>query len=277
MTEITISLAQFDAGVGRSDDNLATAATWVKEAARRGSALVLLPELWHHGLAYDRARALATPLDGGTFAQMARIAAETGVWLAGSGFEAADGGVFNTLAVYSSDGALAGAYRKVHLFGPMGEDVQLRAGDRLVALDLPWGTLGLSICYDLRFPELFRRLALGGARVIVVPAQWPLARLEHWRTLAAARAIENQVFVLACNRAGSDGPTRFAGHSAVIDPWGEQLVEAGLEPALLTMRLDLDAVERARRRIPVWSSRRPDLYASHEDVPAGDVPAGEVI
>jgi len=257
---ITVTLLQIDAGIGRAPANLAQASAGVLEAGRRGSDLVLLPELWYHGLDYDEAVLHAAAIGHGAFAQMARLAREAGVYLAGSAFECDGAACYNTLAVYAPAGDLVGVYRKVHLFGPMHEDRALRPGNALVTLDLPWGKAGLAICYDLRFPELFRRHALAGAGLILLPAQWPAARLEHWRTLVQARAIENQVFVLGCNRAGADGSTDFGGHSVVCDPWGERLVEAGSQPALLTATLDLDARAAVRQRLPVWDDRRGDLY-----------------
>ena len=126
--------------------------------------------------------------------------------------------------------------------------------------DLPWGRWGLAICYDLRFPELFRRYSAAGAVGVLLPAQWPTARVDHWRTLAQARAIENQMCVLACNRSGCDGDVQFGGHSMACDPWGQILVEAGSDDALLTVAIDMEAVNDARRRIPALRDRRLDLF-----------------
>ncbi len=258
--QITVSLLQMDAGVGLPEANLARASEGVLEAGRRGSDLVVLPELWHDGLDYAHAQHVAAPLHAGAFGQMRRLAQEAHVHLAGSAFERAGDACYNTLAVYAPDGALLGAYRKVHLFRPMYEDRYLRAGDALVCVEFAWGKVGLAVCYDLRFPEQFRRYAVAGAGLFLLPAQWPQARLTHWRALTQARAIENQVYVVACNRAGPDGDVAFGGHSVVCDPWGERLVEAGLEPALLTVGVDLGVLPDIRRRLPVWEDRRPDLY-----------------
>ena len=126
--------------------------------------------------------------------------------------------------------------------------------------ELPWGCAGLAICYDLRFPELFRRYALEGARLMILPAAWPHPRRMHWRTLLRSRAIENQCFVAACNRVGTADDVSFFGSSAVIDPWGETLIEGGETEALLTVRIDLDTVEATRAKIPIFADRRPELY-----------------
>ena len=262
---LTISLAQMDCRLGEPAANFAVAAEMVAEAARRGSDLVLLPELWSTAYALDRAAELAAPLaqgpgDGGWFGQFAALAAEHRLWLAGSLLEVRGGRFYNCLAVYGPDGALRGAYRKIHLFRLMAEEQYLAPGEVTGVVDLPWGRAGLTICYDLRFPELFRRYALDGARLILIPAEWPHPRREHWRTLLRARAIENQCFVAACNRVGATGSNTFFGASAVVDPWGETLVEGGEAAMLLTVSLDLALVDTVRQRIPVFADRRADLY-----------------
>jgi len=143
----------------------------------------------------------------------------------------------------------------------MQEDRYLAAGDQPALCEgTPWGTTALAICYDLRFPELFRTYALAGARLVLLPAQWPAPRNDHWRTLLRARAIENQCVVAGCNRVGADHNNFFGGASAVIGPWGELLVEGSDRAALLVAEVNFDAVEEARRRIPILSDRRPECY-----------------
>jgi predicted amidohydrolase len=143
----------------------------------------------------------------------------------------------------------------------MGETRWITPGDRFTVLDLPWGRTGLAICYDLRFPEMFRRLVVDEhAQLIVIPASWPRPRRAHWRVLTRARAIENLCFVAACNRVGEDGDYSFFGASALINPWGERLVEAGDTPALLTAEIDLADVGKAREKFPALNDRRGDLY-----------------
>jgi predicted amidohydrolase len=144
----------------------------------------------------------------------------------------------------------------------MDEEKYLQPGDQPVVHDLPWGRTGVAICYDLRFPELFRGYALAGALMTVIPAEWPSARIEHWRTLLRARAIENQMIVVGCNRTGYDGDEKFGGHSALLDAWGEPVVEGGDQPVLLTGSLDISSVSQVRRKIPIFEDRRPDLYVS---------------
>lgn len=262
---VTISLVQMDCKRGEPERNFAYAAEAIAEAARRGSDLALLPELWSTAYALEAAPALASPLahgpsEEGWFARLAALAAHHGLYVGGSMLEAKEGRYYNCFALYGPDGALCAAYRKVHLFRLMDEEKYLAPGEQRVCLDLPWGKTGLAICYDLRFPELLRSYALTGARLLLIPAEWPHPRREHWRTLLRARAIENQCFVAACNRVGTTGAASFFGASAVIDPWGETLVEAGEVETLLTVTIDTTLVDEVRRRIPVFEDRRPELY-----------------
>lgn len=264
-TRLTLSLVQMDCKLGDPAANFAAAADSVAEAARRGSQLVLLPELWSTAYALDRAPELAAPLaqsadDAGWFGQFACLARQHKLWLAGSLLEARNGQYYNCLALYDPDGNLQAAYRKIHLFRLMDEEQYLGPGEEPVVLDAPWGKTGLAICYDLRFPELFRRYALAGAGLMLLPAEWPHPRREHWRTLLKARAIENQCYVVACNRIGTTGSNTFFGASAVIDPWGEPLIEGGEADLVLTATIDLALVPAVRRRIPVFADRRPELY-----------------
>lgn len=257
---ITVSLGQMEVHAGEPDRNMETVREWVAEAAKRGSQLVVFPELWDTGYALDRAKDLYAPLGEGRFAQVAALAKQHHIFVTGSLMENRGGDACNCMAVFSPEGELVGAYRKLHLFRLMDEEKYLTEGDKPLSLDLPWGMSGLAICYDLRFPELFRRYALDGARMVILPSEWPHPRLAHWQTLLRARAIENQMFVVACNRVGVTGETHFFGHSSIIDPWGEALIEGDEEAALLTTEIDLGLVDDVRRRIPIFEDRRPEVY-----------------
>ena len=260
--DLTVSLVQMDCRLGDVTGNVQRATESVREAARRGSDLVVLPELWSTAYDLERAEEHASPLGEGAFAQMALLAQEQGVWLTGSLLETReDGSPSNTAALFSPQGELTGIYRKIHRFRLMDEDRYLSAGEEAHTFDLPWGRTALAICYDLRFPELFRGYALAGAEIVILPAEWPHPRLAHWRTLLRARAIENQMIVIACNRVGESKGVRFCGHSAILDPWGEALIEGGEEEMLLTASLEMERVAEVRRRIPVFADRRPEVYA----------------
>lgn len=261
MSKLSISLGQMQIQLARVEDNLDTAERMISEAAARDSQLVLLPELWSTGYDLENAGDYADELGEGMFAQLSQCARANSLAVFGSILERRGDQFMNCAAYYDAEGDLAAVYRKIHLFRLFDEHLWLGEGDAPEMLDAPWGPAGLSICYDLRFPELFRRYAVEhGARLILLCAEWPQARVEHWRALLIARAIENQCFVAATNSCGETGGTVFGGHSLIVDPWGKVIVEAGEDECLLTAEIDLDEVDRVRRAIPVFEDRRPDAY-----------------
>ena len=258
--KLTLSLGQMHIHLGEPEKNFVRVRAWTAEAARRGSALALFPELWPTGYDLENWPRHASPLGEGMFARLSGLAAEHRIAIGGSVLEARDGRAYNSFALFDASGQLAAAYRKAHLFRLMDEEKWLAPGDRLELVETEWGMTGLGICYDLRFPELFRKYALGGARLMLLPAEWPSRRADHWRTLLRARAIENQMFVAGCNRVGESKGEHFGGASAIIDPWGEAVVEGGATEGLLTAEIDLDLVDDVRERIKVFQDRRPEIY-----------------
>ncbi|MCC3766404.1 carbon-nitrogen family hydrolase [Streptomyces sp. UNOC14_S4] len=253
-----VSLIQIAVSDSESvDERRERAAGLVRE--QQGSDLVVLPELWHVGaFAYDSFTTRAEPLDGPTAGAMAEAARDARVWLHAGSIAEQDpsGAVFNTSLVFSPDGELVRTYRKIHRFGfDKGEAVLMSAGSEIVTVPHPDTTLGLATCYDLRFPELFRALVDAGAQTLVIPAGWPERRLGHWTLLARARAVENQSYVLACGTAGTHANVPQAGHSMVIDPWGEVLAEAGHREEVLTVDLDVERVVKTREEFPALKDR----------------------
>ena len=260
MAKLNISLAQMHIALGDVRKNLSVMTDLVAEAARRGSHLVVLPELWSTGYALEQARDLANVLNSGLFTQVTTIAQQHKISIVGSSLEKRGVEVTNSAAFFAPNGRMMGVYRKLHLFRLMDEDQWLQPGPSPLAIDLPWGRTALAICYDLRFPELFRGYAVDGAQMVILPAEWPLERIDHWRVLMQARAIENQCFMIACNAAGQIGGTTFGGHSMIVDPWGKIVIEGGEDPMLLTAEIEMDRVAEVRARIPVFEDRRTDLY-----------------
>jgi omega-amidase len=259
--KVTISLGQIDIKLGEPDRNLETAKALAAQASARGSDVLVLPELWSTAYDLERAGQHATAPDAGIFAAVAGLAREHGLYITGSLLgKLPRGGVGNTAVLFSPDGQALATYSKIHLFRLMDEEQYLTAGDELALAETPWGKSGLAICYDLRFPEQFRAYALAGASVVFVPSEWPHPRLAHWRTLLRARAIENQFFVVACNRVGESRGARFFGHSTIVDPWGELVVEGGEQEMLLTATINTAQVAEVRQRIPIFADRRPDIY-----------------
>ncbi|HEX5773017.1 MAG TPA: carbon-nitrogen family hydrolase, partial [Geomobilimonas sp.] len=224
----------------------------------KGAQLAVLPEMWSAGFAYKKLPELAaqTPrvLDA-----MASLSAELGLTVIGSLPELVDGKVCNTSYV-TDRGRQVGSYRKLHLFSLMNEHEHIASGERSVVVETSVGRLGLAVCYDLRFPELFRKLALDGAEILCLPGEWPAPRQLHWRTLLRARAIENQCFVIAANCCGRQGKLDFFGMSLIIGPKGEVLAEGGYENCELTASLDFNVMENWRQQIPCFRDRKPECY-----------------
>lgn len=221
--------------------------------------LIVLPELWTVGyFAFDEYVAAAEPLQGPTLAMLADAARSVNAHVVlGSFIERSPDGLHNTTAVIDPRGRLLATYRKVHVFGYGSREIELvTGGTEPVVVDTGVGRLGLAICYDLRFPELFRALVDRSAQVFVVPAAWPGSRTEHWRLLLRARAVENQAYVVACNGAGDSAGTLLGGFSAVVDPWGETVGEAGLEPTTLRAVVELDRLDACREDFPALADRR---------------------
>lgn len=241
--------------------------------AQKGHDLVVLPEMWSAGAFDYRAWPERTQtVDGPVISRVAEAAREIGAVVhAGSIAEAPPGepgpqgrGLWNTSVLLDADGEQVARYRKVHRFGfGKGEPLLMEAGEDVVVLDLPAPAeglrAGLSTCYDLRFPELYRAQVDQGAELFVVPAAWPTARVEAWRLLLRARAVENQCFVLGCNTAGTHARTEMGGFSAVVDPRGEVLAEAGGGEEVLSVTIDPAEVAKFRESFPVLADRRPFL------------------
>jgi|HigsolmetaAR203D_1030402.scaffolds.fasta_scaffold00726_26 predicted amidohydrolase len=262
--QLHFALLQFAVEAGHEEANIAAARRMMERAMEEGEArpdVIVLPELWNTGYCGARFPALADEDGKRTLEMMSEFCRRHRVnVVAGSIAMRLGSSVTNTSLVIDRSGELTASYSKIHLFRLMDEHLHLSAGDSTGMLALDGIPAGLIICYDLRFPELARKLALGGAKLLIVPAQWPHPRLEHWRVLLRARAIENQMAVIACNRVGTSGAEQFFGHSMVIGPWGDIVAEGGEGEEVVRASIDLDDVARARRTIPVFEDRRPELY-----------------
>jgi predicted amidohydrolase len=259
-----------------TDANLATADRLVRDAAARGAELVVLPEKWSVlGAAEEMARG-AAPLDGRFISWGCKIAAELGIDLvAGSVLEEVPGRTkrANTSVHVTPNGEILAVYRKLHMFDVevdgviYAESRHEQAGDEVVTSELPDGTrVGMSICYDIRFPELYRALGGEGAEVIVIPAAFTLATTrDHWEILVRARAIENQCFVVAANQIGTHAPgQRSGGRSMIVDPWGLVLASAADSETAIVADLDFDNLRQIRHRLPALTHARPEIYTRSE-------------
>lgn len=259
MKTIRAAAIQFNVKQGDVDANLAYVREALTRAAAQGVQLAVLPEMWSTGFAYKNLNELAKRT-AGIVEELLELSCRLKLVICGSMPEP-DGvnKVFNTIFLIDN-GKLAGTYRKIHLFSLLKEDLAFAGGDKWLLADTSIGKVGVIICYDLRFPELTRRLAVEGAQVICVPAQWPKPRQEHWRALLRARAIENQLFVVSCNACGLIGKLDFFGMSMIIDPKGEVLAESGEEEGEIVAQLDLQVMVDWRAQIPCFNDRKPEYY-----------------
>jgi predicted amidohydrolase len=251
--------------------NIATAERLVRAAAAAGAEIVALPEKWNLLGPPEELRAGAEPLTGESIAAATGWARELGIHLvAGSIAERdeAEDRLSNTSVLITPEGEIAAVYRKIHMFdvevgGVVYRESELEdPGTEIVAADGPGMRIGLTVCYDLRFPELYRILAVDGARLITVPSAFTLATgRDHWEVLLRARAIENQVFVLAPNQVGEAAPHYSSyGRSMIVDPWGVVLAQAPDEECHVSAELDLAAQDEVREKLPSLANRRPQAY-----------------
>ena len=252
------------------DRNLATAQRLVRAAAADAATFVALPEKWNLLAGGEELREGAEPLDGPSLSAARGWARELGIHLlAGSISERTDGKAFNTSVLIGPGGDDLATYRKIHMFDVEAGGVSYREseheqpGSELVTTALGELTVGMTVCYDLRFPELYRILALRDANLIAVPSAFTTATgRDHWEVLLRARAIEDQVFVLAPNQVGTAPPHYDSfGHSAIVDPWGTVLAIAPDEECFVAADLDLAAQTRTREQLPSLANRRPSAYA----------------
>lgn len=251
-----------DMRLGEADSNFAHAEELIRAAAESGRPdVVVLPETWNTGF-FPEDLARSADRDGRrTKAVFSALARELRVNIVcGSIANQKADGFYNTAYVFDRSGAVAAEYDKTHLFTPSGEHQHFRSGSHTCRFAMDGQSCGLIICYDIRFPELIRTMTLEGVDLLFVVAQWPNKRAMHLDTLARARAIENQMFLALCNSVGSAGQTRCGGHSAIIDPWGEYLAQAGEDEEIITAEADFSVVGGIRSSINVFQDRRPELY-----------------
>ena len=258
MSSIQAAAIQFNVKQGDVDANLAYVREALARVAAQGANLAVLPEMWSSGFSYKNLNELALRTQG-IVNELLELSGRYKLVIIGSMPEPNGDKVFNALYVIDN-GTLAGVYRKMHLFSLLGEERAFSGGDSWLCAETSLGKVGVLICYDLRFPELARRLAVEGAQVICIPAQWPKPRQEHWRTLLRARAMENQLFIVACNACGIIGKLDFFGMSMIIDAKGEVLGEAGEGEGEIIASLDMQVMTDWRAQIHCFNYSKPECY-----------------
>ena len=262
--DFVAACVQFDVRPGDVAANRASMRAGVEEAVAAGAKLCVLPELW--------STSFLAQFDDSTVAEAAQaeqelvdLSREHSLVVIGSTIEVSGELVFNTARVHQR-GQLLGSYRKIHLFPPNLEHRRHARGNDPCLVDTEFGRIGVMICYDLRFPELARYYFHQGADLLVVPGQWPEARAQHWRTLLRARAIENQMFVIGCNRTGQEPSQRngdamaFPGDGRIVDPTGEVLAAGSGEAGAIVATIELRKIRTMRRILPIARDQRPSVY-----------------
>ncbi len=260
MTTHKIAIAQFPILIGAPDINIKTALAHIDEAIRQGCRGIILPELWTSGYDLENSEKYID-LNQEVIANLQTQADQNNILIGGSYLTLDQDGFYNTFLLIQPGVPIPLRYQKIHLFRLLDESKFLQAGGSPAFGATPIGDVGLAICYDVRFPEMFRFYGRNKVELVLVAAQWGGDRTDHWRTLLRARAIENQFFIAAANAVGPLREKTLAGFSTVVDPWGEVLAEAnGVEETLLTAEIELEKVQAASERIPSREDARSGLY-----------------
>ncbi len=266
---------QFDVHRGDVAGNLGKAEQGLQQAAAAGARLCVLPEMWSTSFAASYDKDLLARSDAAED-RLRELSQAHAMVIVGSSPEARDGVIFNCARVHDC-GKTVGSYRKLHLFSANAEHRHHAGGSDPLVIDTSAGSLGVMIGYDLRFPDLSRYYFRKGAEILVVPAQWPEARSQHWRTLLRARAIENILFVVGSNRTGHDASLKseedlsFLGDGRIVDPTGEVLASGGGDSGALVATLDMRTIRTMRRMLPLQRDERPSVYRRLWDETMGDM------
>jgi len=251
-----IASIQLSVGDQSKEQNIKHALEMVDQAPE--SDLIMLPEIWPSGFfSFDRYKTESEAITGQTVERFREKARRRNCHLLMGSFVEQDGtDYFNTTLLINPAGAIAAQYRKIHLFGYQSQETKiLTPGEQVVVADTPWGRSGFSTCYDLRFPELFRKMVDLNAAFFFVVSAWPMLRVAAWRLFNQARAHENLAYLVSCNCAGVNNGTQFAGHSMIVDPLGNILAEAGEEEEIITAEIEIDLVSATRSEFPALADR----------------------
>lgn len=257
-----VSAIQMDMEFAAPEKNFKKAEELIRVAAKEKPDTIVLPETWNTGFfPIENTEELSDKDGKQTIDLLSRLSKELNVNIVGgSVVNKKEGGIYNSSYIFNREGECIAQYDKTHLFSYMHEDDHFKKGVKVTTFELDGIKCGIIICYDVRFLELVRTLTLQGIKILFVVAQWPVPRLRHWEILNTARAIENQIYVVCVNSCGTAGETVYAGHSALIDPWGESIVKASDKEEIITGELDLGIVDKIRNTINVYKDRRTDLY-----------------
>ncbi len=257
-----ISLIQMNIAFGKPETNFKRVEELIEKSMEDNPDIICLSETWNTGFfPKENLKELADVNGEETKKLLSSLSKQYNVNIVGGSVANKRGEyVYNTAYVFNRQGNLITEYDKIHGFSPSGEHEYFKGGKNLCIFDIDGVKAGLIICYDLRFLELIRSLALKEIEILFVPAQWPHPRLNHWKTLLTARAIENQMFVASINGVGKSGEATMCGNSMLINPWGEVLANAEEEEKIITADADFSITKDIRSRINVFRDRKPNLY-----------------
>jgi predicted amidohydrolase len=256
-----IAILQMNIEHGNPEMNQKKVVEMIENAVEGQPDIIVLPEMWNTSFSLKNLHDIADKGGEPTKTMMGNLAKKYHVNIvAGSVADIQGDQVYNRLYIFNREGKVKSHYDKAHLIQQAREHEFLTAGTSTEVFTLDEVACGAIICYDIRFPELARTVALKGAKVLFIPAQWPETRIEHWKALVIARAIENQMYVVAVNRIGSEFKANFPGKSLVVDPWGKVLVELDDQEQIVQTDIDIDLVDRIRTKIPCFSDRNIEAY-----------------
>lgn len=252
------------------DESMNTASKFVANAAKGDASVVSLPEMWNCPYDNKYFAEYAEPIDGPSYKFMSKLAKDNGVILIGGSIPEKDGDkLYNTSFIFDNNGELLGRHRKIHLFDVdvkggvvFHESDTLSAGDSITVFLTKYGKIGVAICYDVRFPKMFNKMAEEGVHLVILPASFSLTTgAVHWDILMKSRALEDQIYFAACSPAReADSVFKAYGHSCIVNPWGEFCGVAATEKTIVFGEIDLDYLDQVREEIPITKQRRDDLY-----------------
>ncbi len=260
---LNIAVVQFECELGNIAQNVERITRYIADAKKQGCEMVVFPEMIDTGYEMETIRRTASTAEGEPFRKISQAAAKSEIYVVCGLSEKEGDKIYNATVAFDPAGQLIGKYRKTHLaaYPPLNEQTAITPGNKFEIIEINGLKIGLIVCYDLRFPEVARKLALQGVDAIVICSAWPFPRLVHWEILIRARAIENQLYVIAANRVGKDGEAFFCGASRIVDPYGVIVSSASENrEELITATIKKETIEWVRRQIPVFEQRRDDLY-----------------
>jgi predicted amidohydrolase len=260
MKRFVVAGIQMDIKPGNIEHNLKTAITLSDKSLKFNPEMIIFPEMFATGFAFPYINNMAKEYFNELTSFLTNLSYKTNAYIVGGSIpELFEGKLYNTSIIFSPERKTLGFSRKIHPFSMTDEARYFAGGDKISVIATPLAKIGITICYDIRFPEIARKLTLEGAEVLIVPSQFPHPREHHWHALLRSRAIENQVFVIGVNRVGGKNPEYF-GHSTAIDPYGNVLHELDDKEGILVSEIDLGRIEEVRKSMPVLLDRRPEVY-----------------